>query len=309
MQLQPGHRLSYSSGSHDRGPYGFRTLHKGRGFMPVVHERWPHLLAGFEARTPIVINCYPASIGTFDFAVLVETFLSHATASRALHLAALEKMPVFLLGQPLFVADLLYKHIKKNPILPDTMLIGVGGYVMPQSLERSLMALCQPHCNVGILHGYGVAEVDAGCMVAVDRNAKGELIYFAREDVRVDIEGERLLLSLSDGAVGWLIERFDSEDCGRPEGGGHVIWNNDRLHPHVLKIMESWSARDWERRTGYLYFGRELRFQLRKHVEPESSVEADYYDYGKRYGQDWLFKPVWSRAKDTETTVLRRTIL
>ncbi len=310
MQLKPGHLLSYSSGSHDRGPYGFRTLRKGRSFMPVVHQRWPHLLEGIGDRTPIVINCYPASIGTFDFAVLVETFLSHATASRALHLASLEKMPVFLLGQPLFIADLLYKHLAKNPVLPDTIVIGVGGYVMPQSLENALVELCKAHCErIALLHGYGVAEVDAGCMVAVDRTPKGELVYYPRDDVRVDIDGEHLLLSLSDGVGGWLIERFDSEDCGRPEGDGYVIWNHERLHPHVLKILESWSPRDWSRRTGYLYFGRELRFQLRKHVDSESAVEAEHYEYGKRYGQDWLFKPVWSRAKDSGSQVLRRTIL
>ncbi|MFW5740589.1 MAG: hypothetical protein ACOC1F_09505, partial [Myxococcota bacterium] len=157
MQLKPGHLLSYSSGSNNRGPYGFRTLRKGRSFMPVVRQRWPHLLDGLQERTPIVINGYPASIGTFDFAVLVETFLSHATASRALHLASLEKLPVFLLGQPLFVADLLYKHLKKNPVLPDTLIIGVGGYIMPQSLERALLEICRPHCpRIALLHGYGV---------------------------------------------------------------------------------------------------------------------------------------------------------
>ena len=47
----------------------------------------------------------------------------------------------------------------------------------------------------------------------------------------------------------------------------------------------------------------------RKHVDPGSAVEAEYYEYCKRYGQDWLFKPVWSRAKDSGSTVLRRTIL
>ena len=310
MRLNPGDVLSYSSGSHDRGPYGFRPLRSGRSFMPVVQQRWPHMLDGFADHTPMVINGYPASIGTFDFAVRVDTYLSHSTASRSLHLAAVEGMPVFLLGQPLYVADLLYKHISKNPQMPDTMVIGVGGYVMPQSLERALRDLCAPYCKrFGILQGYGVAEVDAGCMVAVERDAQGQLIYYPRDDARVDIDGEKLLLSLSDGQGGWVIERFDTEDCAKPAGEGFVIWNHDRLHPHVLKIMESWSSRDWERRTGYLYFGRELRFQLRKHVEPESAVEAEHYDYGKRYGQDWLFKPVWSRAKDTGDKVLRRTIL
>jgi len=96
-------------------------------------------------------------------------------------------------------------------------------------------------------------------------------------------------------------------DDGTP---GYVIWNNDRLHPNVLKILESWSPQDWERRTGYLYYGREIRFQLRKGFDPTVGLEAEFHDYEKKYGHYWLFKPVWGRAPDGgREHPLRRTIM
>lgn len=282
--------------------------------MGLLQQHWPQVLASFGGRLPMVINAYPASLGRFDFGVFVDSYLSLSTGSRAMHLAALENMPVMLLGQPLLVADLMYRHLQNNPMMPDTLVIGTGGYVMPRSLEGALLGLLRQRCqNVHIVNGYGVAEVDSSCMLAVERNADGHLIYYPRADIRVDFDAEnQLLLSLVDPATGApTVERFPTGDSGMPSGdGGYLVWNTERLHPHVARLLESWSARDWERRTGYLYYGREIRFQLRKRYEPELALEAEFHDYEKRYGQSWLFKPVWSRAADAgRASPLRRTIL
>lgn len=311
--LKPGAILSYSSGSHDRGPHGFRVIHPGGNLMGLLESRWPQLLTGFNGRVPLVINAYPACVGTFDFGVTVDTYLSLATASRALHLAHAEKMPVMLIGQPLYIADLLFRHLGKNPVLPDSMLIVQGGYLMPLSLERTVRQLCAPHLqNLNIVHGYGVAEVDAACLLAVNRSPEGHLVYETRgPDVRVTLKGTDLFLSLVDPQTGEArMDEFPTGDSGAPSANGYIIWNNDRLHPNVYKILESWSFEDWQRRTGYLYYGREIRFQLRKGYEPQGQLEAEFHDYEKKYGHYWLFKPVWSRAQDAgRAHPLRRTIL
>lgn len=313
IKLKPGDVLSYSSGSHNRGPHGFRVVREGGGILGVLNRKWPSVLAPIAGRTPIVINGYPANIGRYDFGVLVDSYLSLSTGSRALHLAHLENMPVLLLGQPLYVADLLFRHLSSNAVMPDTLIIGTGGYVMPKSLQTALTDLLAQHCkHVAAVHGYGVAEVDAGCLVGVDRNADAQVVYYPRDNfVGVDFEGEKLFLSLKNAAGEILMDRFDTGDFGKAtDDGGFLIWNNDRLHPNVLKILESWSPEEWAQRTGYLYYGRELRFQVRRGKTPKGQIEADFHDYAKRYGHSWLFKPEWGRAKDAGMTdPLRRTIM
>ncbi len=241
----------------------------------------------------------------------------HSTASRALHLAHLERYPVMLIGQPLYLADLLFRHLATTPMLPPTLLLVTGGYVMPRSLEQALRQLIAPHgCTLNLINGYGVAEVDAGCLWAIQRTPEGHLIYEPRSaDVEVVLEGNDLQLSLRSPQGGYVVERFPTGDSGmlvQTANGspGYVIWNNERLHPNVLKILESWSYEDWERRTGYLYYGREIRFQLRKGCEPKVGLEAEFHDYEKKYGHYWLFKPVWGRAQDSgREHPLRRTIM
>lgn len=313
LNLKPGDVLSYSSGRQDHGPYGFRVVRRGAGILGVLQQHWPHVLAPVAGRVPLVLNAYPATLGNLDFGVLVDCYLSQGTASRAIQLAAAENMPLMILGQSCFAADLLYRHLGNGGQLPADVIMGVGGHVTPLSLDRSLRALVAPHTRTfSIIQGYGVAEVDSSCMIAVDRDVQGQLVYFPRPDVRITLDGERLLLTVLD-AQGRPFQAtpFDGGDSGAAvPGGGYLVWNNERLHPHVLRILESWSPRDWERRTGYLYFGREVRFQLRKGYEPELALECEFHDYAKRYGQSWLFKPEWSRIKDTDRhNTLRRTIL
>lgn len=313
-KLKAGDVLSYSSGSHNRGPHGFRTLRRGGNLRTFLEGRWPQLFEGFGDRLPMVINAYPAALGTFEFGVYVDTYLSLSTGSRALALAQHEDMPVMLLGQPLYIADLLYRHLRSNNAkLPNALLIGTGGYVMPLSLERALReATASQVVHFNLFHGYGVAEVDAACLLAVKRDADGDLIYEQRDDsIGVDFgENEELLLSLKRSDGGYLIERFPTGDSGRAVDGGTLVWNHNRLHPNVYKILESWQPEDWRRRTGYLYYGRELRFQLRKGEKPAASIECEFHDFEKRYGHYWLFKPDWSRIKDGgRRTPLRRTIM
>lgn len=300
-KLEPGDVLSYSAGSRQGGPYGFRVLSRSGGTLKdVLDRKWPQLFAGFGDRLPLVINAYPASLGRWDFGVSLDTYLSPSVGGRALELAHLERMPVLLLGQPLFVAELLHHHLSSAEAgLPDTLLIGTGGYVMPRSLERALRELCAAKLDrFELFHGYGVAEVDAACLLAVQRNDAGQLVYEPRSDqVTVELGTEsELLLSLRDSGGNWVAERFATGDRGRKVDGGYVIWNDDRLDPNVARFLESWTSADWRRRTGYLAYGANVRIQTRQGVTPDSEEECDFYDFAKTYGQSWLVKPDWSLA-------------
>lgn len=308
-QFKPGDVLSFSSGFQQRGPQGFRVTRPERsgGLLGVISQRWPRLLEPFAGKMPMIINGYPANIGRFDFGVLVDSYLSGSVVSRSLMLAALEGLPVMFLGQPLFVADALIRHVGRGLSLPEHILLGVGGYVMPASLERALQELIGAQIKtLNVLQGYGVAEVDAGVLVAADRNAKGELVYYRRdENVWVEIQDERLYLWLRDGVTGeWIIQRWETGDYARPEGEGFVLWNAEsRMSPAVLKLLESWTPTDWQRRTGFVNLGTANRFQLRRNVTKQQPQELEHWDYAKQFGFSWLWKPNWSKGPDLRATI------
>jgi hypothetical protein len=303
----PGDVLSYSSGSEYRDPYGFRIAGRGGNLLGALKARWPHLVESFRDRMPIIINAYPAFIGTFDFGVTVDSYLSYTTASRALHLAHAEKLPVMLLGQPLFVAHLLNQHIAQGHPVPDAILLGMGGYPAPRSLEVFLEGLGKKvDCAVTFFYGYGVAEVDAAVLLAHRRNEANELVYELRgPDVEVTFEGDNLFLAVEKN--GTKAPPFKTGDQARLTPDGYVISNQERMHKDVTKILESWSVDDWERRTGYLHYGMVFKVQLRKGAVAKQPYEVEFYEYAKELGHSWLFKPQWKLIGGH--VILRRTLI
>jgi len=202
---------------------------------------------------------------------------------------------VILAGQPLFLADALLRHIDAERPLPETLLLWVGGYVMARSLERMLTARLAPHLRRFLVVQYfGAAEVDAGCLMARDRNAEGQLVYYPRDDVEPELEGEELCLTLRSPEGETIIERFRTGDLARRSGDGWVIWNPRRLHPEVEKALESWSDEDWKRRTGYVRRDDEkIWIQLREGEAPREPLELEHFDFARRFGFSWLDKPYW----------------
>ncbi len=304
--LVPGDVLSYSAGSTQTGPDGFRKLRPATGsprkpsrgrMLDVAASRWPELLEFLGDDSILFINAYPASVGTFDFGITVDTYLSPRVLTRALQLGRVAGHPTILLGQPLFVADALLRHVAAGHSLPETLMIWVGGYTMPRALERMLETSIAPHVDeLLIIQYFGAAEVDAGCLVARDRNADGELIYLPRDDVRVEVDGERLLLTLlaPDGTP--IIERFATGDLARSCRDGWTIRNPKRLHPRVEAALESWSESDWRRRTGYVRRdGDTIWIQLREGESPriDEPTELGFFEFASRFSFSWLDKPTW----------------
>lgn len=295
FDLAPGDILSYSAGSTQTGPEGFRKLLPRPGMLGAAFKRWPDLAAPFAGRTPLFINAYPASIGVVRAAASVDTYLSPRVLTRALQLGAVTGSPVMLAGQSLFLADALLGHVAAGHALPGSMLILIGGYQTPRTLEQMIVELLAPHVpRLSILQGYGVAEVDAGCMIARARDASGRLVFHPREDVTAELDGDELLLTLrgDDGQI--VVDRWRTGDSAERTGDGWALWNHRRLHPAVHAALESWTAADWRRRTGHVHRdGEAVWAQLRQGHTPAHELEIEHWDFGKRFGFSWLNKPYW----------------
>lgn len=295
FDLAPGDVLSYSAGSTQTGPEGFRKLRARPGLLQAALARWPDLAAPLTGRTPLVINAYPAAVGATSAGITVDTYLSPRVLSRALQLAAAADRPAILLGQSLFLADALLAHVRADRPLPDALLLMVGGYTTPRSLEQMLRGLLAPRVrHAEILQGYGVAEVDAGCLMARARDAAGRLVFVPRPDVDVELLGEELLLSLRGPGGERVVDRWRTGDSAAPSGEGFAVWNDRRLHPAVASALEAWSDADWRRRTGYVRRdGDALWIQLRQGEAPAHAGEIDHWDFGRAHGFSWLDKPSW----------------
>ncbi len=296
--FNPGDMLSYSAGSTQTGPDGFRKVNRaGLPLLGVLRALFPTLYAPFGSRLPLVLNAYPASVGFPTDGVLVDCYLSFRTASRALQLAAREGLPVLILGQSLFIAELLRRHRAQGFAWPDALIALVGGYYTPLSLERAMQGWLQPaRVSLGFVHGYGAAEVEAGMLLASERTAQGQLRYRARgADIHISTPGGRLHLALQDAAGTLSAPPFDSGDLARADGEGWIIENAaSRLAPQVVQALESWSSEDWSRRTGYVRRSEAgLLMQLREGISAIDEHELAFHAYAERLGMAWLEKPKW----------------
>jgi len=294
----PGDMLSYSAGSTQTGPDGFRTVNRaGLPLLGLLRSVFPAVYAPFGTRLPLVLNAYPASVGFPTDGVLVDCYLSFRTASRALQLAAREKMPALILGQSLFIAELLRRHQAQGFAWPDALIALVGGYYTPLSLERAMQNIVQPAgVSLGFVHGYGVAEVEAGMLLASERNAHGQLRYRARgADIHASTPGGRLHLALKNADNSLCASPFDTGDLAQADGEGWIIENGaSRLSLQVLSALEHWTHDDWSRRTGYLQRrDSTLWLQLREGASATSEHELSFHAYAERFGMAWLEKPKW----------------
>ena len=299
--LKAGDVLSYSASSKQLGPDGFRTVQQSNNSLPALFARWPHLAQPFVDRTPLAIHCYPASVGSSDMVIFVDSYMNWRTACRALQLAAAQQFPVILTGQPLFLGEVIVRHHQHDFPLPASVLIFTGGYPMPRSLEDMLKNLAtKKQSEIQIVHCYGAAEVDSACLVGIERTQDGEVIYHPRDNqIAITLKNNCLFLSFlgADGAL--VIDEFDTGDFAQSNNEGFVISNSpDKLDPEVYSIFNSWTDEDWARKTGYLgeHEGN-ITAQLREGEQPEADSELTYYQFAERFGTNWLKKPVWSFKK------------
>jgi hypothetical protein len=309
-QLRAGYILSYSAGSTQTGPDGFRQINRaGLALTGIVKAHWPERLQAFGNRLPLVINAYPAMVAIPSDGVLIDCYMSVKTASRALQLAAREGMPAMVLSQPLFLGQMLMHHLDQALPLPDAMIAVVGGYWMPQSLHHALLQRLHARgVEFSCLQGYGVAEVDAGMLWGADFDDQGRVCFRARgPDIDAQLLHGRLHLALKDADGKLRAEPFDTGDSAEliPRAGSTetdivISGSAARLAADIREELSSWNAADWSRRTGYVARTPQgLVLQLRVGVQVDlgsQRPELTYHAFAAEHGTSWLDKPRWGAA-------------
>lgn len=295
MVLQAGTELSFSAGRSDLDPSAHRVV-QGTNKLGAVVRHFPGLTELLGQLPPIVIGAYPATLGRFPGAITIETWLREENVSRALLLAAAEGHTPVLIGQPLYVADALMRFARRGLGFPKRMVISLGGYFCPRSLQAAIEQMLRDSgVRHAIVHGYGTAEVDFACLVGVHRNAAGDVQYhLIADDVQIAVHDEQLFLGTADGR-----RSIATGDRATPGPGGWTIRSGlSRLADDVRDELESWDHALWQRRTGYLLQEGGVRsWQLREGLAECGPDELEMWDYCRHRGYCWLHKPGWgSRA-------------
>jgi hypothetical protein len=291
--LEPGAVISYPAGSADLDPERFRLLSGPTRRMAEVFAAHPQLAGLLGSLPPLIVNCYPATLGVFPQAVQVDTYMRQPSFDRALALAAARGMTAILIGQPLALGELVAGAVHAGVHFPAALLIASGGYYLPTGLELFLTASSRASgCEqVAVLHAYGIAEVDFGVLTGI-RGGGGELTYrLTAADVELRISDGMLELRRC-GDTSWVA----SGDRAEMVNGGYRIRSGpERVCPAALAELESWRMDQWARYTGRIHIGtRGVTRQLRLSSLGPSMREATYYEFFDRYGGSPLDKPRWS---------------
>jgi hypothetical protein len=294
-QLRAGVTLSFSAGGALGVSEKFRVVqHKTR--VANILREFPKIGEYLSGPPPVIINAYPATFGGMDSAVFVDTYLRSPTVSAALSLASTSQSTAILIAQPLTAAHFLLEHLSKALRLPERLILVLGGYPCPLSLEKFLKSRLASLENLLILHSYGVAEIDAGLMLGIARTVEGSVVY---RGVNSDIGPV-----VKDGKLAFVVhtdikQMKVTEESAVVVEGGIVIQNSaKRTHPDVLAMLERWHDKAWERYTGYVMFGESVTLQLRSKVQPVIDYELEHFEFCRRFGASWLDKPDWSMKKE-----------
>lgn len=293
--FSPGDILSYSASSKQSGPEGYRILSSSVSYLPDLIQRWPILGQALGTKIPMIINAYPASLGHFPFGIFVDTYLSVQTGLRALKLAAQEGLPALVMGQPLFLAELIFRGLQQKIDWPQSLILASGGYTLPQSLQAVLTQRMEALSVMCLfLHCYGLAEVDAACLVGVERNAQGDIIYHPRnQEIHTEVFQKKLFIGYEQAEQKMIL--WDTGDFAQFLESGLIIKSAmSRLDPIILNDLEGWSEQDWERRTGYLQWKEKPLYQLREGLMPQSENELSHYSFADKFSFSWLRKPDWN---------------
>lgn len=291
--------LSYSSGTNSKDPYSFRMIEAYDGEKnegPFIAQFAAEILAG-QTRLPVFINLYPARVMTPFPCVRIDTYLSLSVFNRALNYAALEGPLTLVAAQPLLLADAL-THVladSEENAIPKTLVMILGGYPLPLSLETYLVSLLEPFSSVLFVMAYGVAEVGAGLLFSVSRDERGRYVFLPRSsEVRYQTRPDgRLRIGLGSEKP-----LFDTGDYAEELSDSQLIISPSpkRYAEETLRMIETWDTETWRRRTGMMFRkdDRKPFFQLRKGIVATSNDEVEFWDFCRITNFCWTQKPDWS---------------
>lgn len=298
--------ISYSAGSSSLDPYAFRFIKSAEDKIFTIISAFPQISSFFEKKI-LVINCYPASLGDFSNTLYVNTYLKKENFIRAFSLAEKEGLGVLIQGQPLAVFNFILEYQKLGLDFPKHVLIGLGGYFCPASLEDAFKTIfTKRNSNLIVVHAYGVAEVEYACFAGI-RNANSQIIYkqvSKNIDSKIDRDGFLLLKNKESTGFVETGDRVVIEEHGE-DSLFHIKPSNKRMFSGICTILESFSYDHWRDFTGYVAYAEskvylQLRaglsnsvFKFTKTTEVENVISLNYFDFCSRFNMTWLDKPNW----------------
>lgn len=289
FELSPDAILSYSAGSGSRDPFGYRVVKPVDGLFSAIARYAPALIGQILKAPPLVVQAYPATLSLGPIGPKVDTYLHAPTASRALSLASATDRCALMCTTPLHAARIVALHQSLMEQFPKRLILAIGGYPLPISLERALQQWCSNQSiELNIIQFYGQAEIDAACLFSLKRDTAGEPIYHPRDGVT--------LSRLDDAQIEIRVNEhvYQFEDSITEVDGGFRINNSDRWSARTLQELNKWSSSDWSRRTGFVRHSESGTWiQVRENASPKAPNELDFYEYARQFKMDWWQKPDW----------------
>jgi hypothetical protein len=290
-----GCTISFSAGTSGPEATRYRIVsNSGAARLLALLARFPEL-GSFFSSPPIVLNAYPATFTPPPNVVFLDSYGRWQTFASGLALAARHELPAAIISTPLAAAHLLLAVIDRQTPLPRNILLFLGGYYCPGSLERFLVNLLgTAGAKATVVHLYGVAEIDAGLLAAKRDTPDSDLVYYSIDpDWQPRIEDGLLRFRRVSGACAEL----PTDDPATADGDGFRLGvPSPRLAGDIHALLESFTFEDWRRRTGFLGRSRSgIAIQCRPTIAPNHDhSEVEYYDFSRSCSHCWLDKPGWA---------------
>ena len=261
--------------------------------MTELLARFPDLRSWFS-RPPIVVNAYPVSFTPPAKVVFADSYGRWQVLGAGLALAAQHDLPAVIISTPLMAAHLLLTLIERQISMPSKILLFLGGYYCPNSLELFLVSLLKTAgIAATIVHLYGVAEIDAGLLAAKREPHGYEMVFHSIDpDWCPRIENGLLRFQRTSDTK----HDVATDDGATVSGDGiRLSIQSRRLSHEMYALLENFTFDDWHRRTGFL--GRPasgIAIQCRSFIAPKlDQSEVEHFDFCRAYTHSWLDKPQW----------------
>lgn len=252
---------------------------------------FPELQILLKGKPPVLANFYPSYFGSVVFALNVECTMRFVNAIKAFELAQVRGSPFILCGQPLAVAQFAHM-VKQRAAKLSVVVLMLGGYACPFSLERYMISALSSCEAIHIIHAYGSIET-AFAVMAGKRSDEGEVIFhIARPDwTVVQACGRLALRNLATGSVVTI------DDHIQLAGDGFAITPAvERLGESERDYLNSRDESWWDRHTGHIsrsVTSGDFHSQLRIGLLPADKLEHQFGEFIDLFGMDWADKPRW----------------
>lgn len=299
-----GCAISFSAGTLSPNPSKWRVVSSnGSRKSLYLLKRFPDL-DPFLAGLPVLINAYPAMFNPPAKVVFIDSYGRWQTICAALHLAASHSLSCIITSMPLTVAELLLRVIQEKTPPPSRILLLLGGYYCPNSLECFLVDLLRrAGVDVSVLHLYGIGEIESGLLGGRRGKGSSEIAFKSIDpDWHPVLSGR--FLAFQNLTEPNRIETTD-DPCEISGDAVHLSFPNHRLSKATHELFESWSENNWIRRTGYVHSdGSKFILQCRPNIIPRKgeagcandlrmTEECQCFEFCHRFGQSRFDKPQW----------------